>query len=39
MSEAIYGYSDPSRLWMDLGKPEQLAEAEKLILPNFHFIL
>lgn len=31
MSEAIYGYSDTSWLWMDLGKPEQLAEAEKLI--------
>ncbi len=30
-SEAIYGYIDPSEYWMDLGKPDQLAEAEKLI--------
>lgn len=29
--ELIYGYHDTSDLWMDLGKPEQLAEAEKLM--------
>jgi len=29
-SENIYGYHDQSELWMDLGKPEQLAAAEKL---------
>jgi NDP-sugar pyrophosphorylase family protein len=29
--EAIFGYHDPSDYWMDLGKPDQLAEAEKLI--------
>ena len=28
----IYGYNDPSSLWMDLGKPDQLVEAEKLDL-------
>lgn len=28
---AIYGYVDNSSLWMDLGKPDQLAEAEKTI--------
>ena len=29
--ETIYGYHDTSELWMDLGKPEQLAVAEKII--------
>ncbi len=28
--EAIYGYVDTSDHWMDLGKPEQLAVAEKM---------
>jgi NDP-sugar pyrophosphorylase family protein len=28
---AIFGYHDPSDYWMDLGKPDQLAEAEKII--------
>ena len=28
----IFGYPDPSSLWMDLGKTEQLLEAEKLEL-------
>lgn len=28
----IYGYHDHSSLWMDLGKPDQIIEAEKLIL-------
>jgi NDP-sugar pyrophosphorylase family protein len=28
----IYGFHDTSDLWMDLGKPEQLKEAEKLLL-------
>ncbi len=28
---AIYGYHDKSSLWMDLGKPDQLMEAEKII--------
>jgi NDP-sugar pyrophosphorylase family protein len=28
-SEDIFGYHDPSDYWMDLGKPDQLAEAEK----------
>ena len=28
----IYGYRDHSSLWMDLGKPDQIIEAEKLIL-------
>ena len=27
----IYGYQDKSDLWMDLGKPDQLTEAEKII--------
>ncbi len=27
----IYGFFDQSSLWMDLGKPEQLAEAEKMM--------
>jgi NDP-sugar pyrophosphorylase family protein len=27
----IYGYHDPSSLWMDLGKPDQIKEAEKLL--------
>jgi len=27
----IYGFIDNSSLWMDLGKPEQLAEAEKIM--------
>lgn len=27
----IYGYRDSSDLWMDLGKPDQLAQAERLI--------
>ena len=27
----IYGFHDQSPLWMDLGKPEQLAEASKLM--------
>ena len=26
----IFGYNDPSSLWMDLGKPDQLLEAEKV---------
>ena len=30
-SQNIYGYYDQSDLWMDLGKPEQLAEAESII--------
>jgi NDP-sugar pyrophosphorylase family protein len=30
-SEAIFGYHDPSDYWMDLGKPDQLAVAEKMI--------
>ena len=30
-SEKIYGYHDTSSLWMDLGKAEQLREAEKAI--------
>lgn len=30
-SEIIFGYRDSSRLWIDLGKPEQLAEAEKIV--------
>ena len=29
--EAIYGYHDTSELWIDLGKPDQLAAAEKII--------
>jgi NDP-sugar pyrophosphorylase family protein len=29
--EAIFGYHDTSAYWMDLGKPDQLAEAEKII--------
>lgn len=28
-TEKIFGYHDCSELWMDLGKPEQLAQAEK----------
>lgn len=28
---SIYGFRDESSLWMDLGKPEQLAEAEKIM--------
>ncbi len=28
-NETIYGYHDTSECWMDLGKPEQLAKAEK----------
>ena len=28
---AIFGYHDPSDYWMDLGKPDQLAVAEKVI--------
>ena len=28
----IMGYNDPSSLWMDLGKPDQIREAEKFIL-------
>jgi NDP-sugar pyrophosphorylase family protein len=28
----IFGYNDPSSLWMDLGKPDQLLEAGKLDL-------
>jgi NDP-sugar pyrophosphorylase family protein len=27
----IFGYQDKSDLWMDLGKPDQLTEAEKII--------
>lgn len=27
----IFGYNDPSSLWMDLGKTEQLKEAEKFV--------
>jgi len=27
----IYGYNDPSLLWMDLGKTDQLKEAEKFV--------
>lgn len=30
-SHDIYGFLDKSSLWMDLGKPEQLAEASKLM--------
>jgi NDP-sugar pyrophosphorylase family protein len=30
-SRQIYGYHDHSDLWMDLGKPEELAAAEKII--------
>ena len=30
-SQAIYGYRDSSELWMDLGKPDQLSEAERLM--------
>jgi NDP-sugar pyrophosphorylase family protein len=30
-SENIYGYIDTSSLWMDLGKPDQLKEAEKYL--------
>lgn len=30
-NQLIYGYHDQSALWMDLGKPEQLAAAEKII--------
>ena len=30
-SEDIYGYLDTSDLWMDLGKPDQLIEAQKII--------
>lgn len=29
--KAIYGYHDTSEHWMDLGKPDQLAAAEKII--------
>lgn len=29
--EQIYGYHDTSDLWMDLGKPEHLAAAEKIV--------
>jgi NDP-sugar pyrophosphorylase family protein len=28
----IMGYNDPSTLWMDLGKPNQITEAEKYIV-------
>jgi NDP-sugar pyrophosphorylase family protein len=28
----IYGFRDTSSLWMDLGKPDQLEEAEKLLM-------
>jgi NDP-sugar pyrophosphorylase family protein len=30
-TERIFGYNDISSLWMDLGKPDQLKEAEKYI--------
>lgn len=30
-SEEIYGYLDTSDLWMDLGKPDQLIEAQKIM--------
>ena len=30
-TERIFGYIDTSSLWMDLGKPEQLKEAEKFL--------
>ena len=30
----IYGYKDQSSLWMDLGKPEQIIEAEKYLYHN-----
>ncbi len=30
-SEAIYGYHDTSEYWMDCGKPDQLATAEKMM--------
>ncbi len=30
-SEQIFGYQDLSEYWMDLGKPDQLKEAEKLM--------
>ncbi|MEI6274677.1 MAG: nucleotidyltransferase family protein [Prolixibacteraceae bacterium] len=31
-SESIYGYPDTSEIWMDLGKPDQLAAAEKMLV-------
>lgn len=31
-TESIFGYADTSSIWMDLGKPEQLKEAEKFII-------
>jgi len=30
----IFGYKDQSSLWMDLGKPEQIIEAEKYLYGN-----
>ena len=30
-TEKIFGYNDTSSIWMDLGKPEQLKEAEKFL--------
>jgi len=30
-TEKIYGYNDTSSIWMDLGNPEQLKEAEKYL--------
>jgi len=30
-SQIIYGYHDPSEYWMDLGKPDQLEAAEKMM--------
>jgi NDP-sugar pyrophosphorylase family protein len=30
-TDAIYGYFDASELWMDLGKPDQLEEAKKIM--------
>ncbi len=30
-SQPIYGFHDTSNLWMDLGKPDQLIEAERLL--------
>jgi len=31
-AHAIYGFNDTSSLWMDLGKPGQLEEAERLLM-------
>jgi len=31
VNQAIYGYKDPSSIWMDLGKPQQIIAAEKYL--------